>query len=178
MARGKKDQPEKEHVWSVLKRIAPRLIKSLMRYANTRSQAAFAAKTGMTANQINRYYNGKEFPEENLAYVTAELKLTEDNTWWLLGDELVKEYQYAKFEIPPPGNEVREPHTPYGVAERDPPVEIAMIMALDLSRLGPAERVQFARQRNALRDQAVAHRELVDDFVERYTAARRRRRRS
>ncbi len=175
MARGKNGQPEREKVWDVLRGIGPDLIKALMRYAGTRNQAAFANKTGLSANQVNRYFHGREFPERNLAHLSAALGLSEDSAWWLFGQTLAEKYRYARFEVPSAANEVREPHTPYRLdPEPELPEEIRRIMALDLSRLDPNDRVRFARQRNALRDQAEAHRELVDDLLERYQAALRR----
>ncbi len=49
------------------------------------------------------------------------------------------------------------------------------VRTLDLNRLPPEERVRFARERNALRDKAVAQRTLEESYVKRYTEALRRR---
>ena len=178
MANGEEEQISSEKVWDVLRRSGPRLINTLMRFANTKKQAAFARKTGLTANQINRYIHGKEFPDQNLSRLTAKLGLTEDNTWWLIGRTVAEEYGYARFEVPPPpADEVREPNSPYRLgqdAARDLPEDTAMIMALDLNRLAPEDRVLFTQERNALRDQAEAHQTLVEKYVERYKAALRR----
>ncbi len=166
-------------VWHVLRKVLPRVIKALMRCAGTTKQATLARKTGLSPNQINRYFKGREFAAKNLFVMVTRLGLPEDSGWWLLGGAMQDEYQYASVEIPEPASEIREPFSPYQVAapaEPKLPEDVEMILALDLDRLEPEDRVRFAREREAIRQQAIAQRKLNVGYVERYREALQRRR--
>ncbi len=172
MASGEDDQSGSEKVWDILRRVLPRFIRALMRYARITTQAGLADKTGISTSQINRYFHGKEFPDRNLTRLTEPFGLSEDSTWWFFFHTAAEEFSYARFKIPQP-DEVREPQTPYRL-ERDLLKDLAMIMALDLDRLEPEDRVRLARRRNALRDQAKSLETLFDVLLEDYHCSVRR----
>ena len=147
------DKPELPSFWEILKEKAlRRIIKSMIAIAGVGTQAAFAKKVGVNANQISRYCTGKEFPNDNLAVMGAAIGLSEDNLMWLIGDSIVETYEYARVEIPKAADEIREPRSPYDPAvERDLREKLTFVMALDLNRIEPHERIRLARERTKLR---------------------------
>ena len=179
MARDKKDKADEIRLLAVLKEVLPWLIRALMRVAGTPFQSVLAKKTGVSQNQISRYMNKREFPVKNLLVMIEKLDLHPDSGWWLLGQALTEHFAYARVEIPKGlPNEIREPRSPYPAAppaEPELPESTARIMALDLDRLPPEERVRFAQERKALRDKAIAQQILEEGYMTRYREALYRR---
>ncbi len=154
MAKPKEPKEPKELTFfDLLRPIMKRLIKTLKRLANVKTQARLAKlfDSSVDANTVSRYKHGV-VPLLNLPAMCASVGLTAGETGWMIGKLLVEANEEHAFDFDAPRQpaEVREPATPYD--GRNLEDELAAVMELDLSVLTAEEMFEYARERNALHE--------------------------